>query len=77
VTELLVPVQQGLKPVQASADRGAGSEPISLSSTSFASWRIVPARGGGSEEVEAAWCSIGSNDIRHLYLRTYRFYGGR
>ncbi len=77
VTELLAPVQQGLDPVQAAGDRGGRPGPIRLSATIVAMWRIVPARSGGTEEIEEATCGRDANGSGTLYLRTYRFHDGR
>lgn len=74
---LLAPLTQGLKPLQAMADRGGRSEPIGLAATLHSSWQIVPSRAGGREEILLASCPGPSDGSATLELRTYRFRDGR
>ena len=73
---LLAPVTQGLAPLQATSDRRGSSETIGLPSTMHASWQIVPARNGGTEEIEQATCSPSVSETNTLILRTYRYHDG-
>ena len=77
VSVLLAPVTQGLTPLQATPERGGRSETIGLASTLHASWKIVPARTGGTEEILEATCPLSVNGTSNLRLRTYRFRDGR
>ncbi len=77
-TQLLVPSERGLDPVTAVAERGGvGGGPIQLASTLHTLWQIVPARSGGTEEIESTFCQPGSGEQTLRTYQTYRFQDGR
>ena len=75
-TTLLAPATTQLAPVQSVAEENGKSSGIQLASTLHAGWRVVPARHGGPEEIESAYCP-GGNEVQVLTLWTYRFHDGQ
>ncbi len=77
-TQLLVPSEQRLDPVEAVAERGGiGGGPIQLDSTLRAGWQIVPARSGGTEEIVSVSCQAGRGGQPLQTYQTYRFRDGQ
>ena len=75
-TTLLSPTTTQLAPVQSVSEGNGKVSDIQLASTMHTGWRIVPARHGGPEEIESAYCPGGS-EVQMLSLETYRFHDGQ
>lgn len=75
-TEILVPAQSGLEALSYTSAQGAAA-PLVLSRTGKADWKIVPARAGGTEEIEHVFCEFAGGDNFVTTYRTYRFAGGK
>ena len=75
-TTLLSPATRQLAPVQSVSEANGKASDIQLASTMHTGWRIVPARHGGPEEIESAYCP-GGTEQQVLSLETYRFHDGQ
>ena len=79
-TELIVPTQHQLRPVEATRPDGSG-DPISLALTMHAAWKVVPNRDGqglagrATEEIESVYCGTSRSQPVQAY-ETYRFVNG-
>ncbi len=77
VATLLTPATTQLAPVRfVEEGSGKGGDVIGLATTLHVGWRIVPARRGGPEEIQSAYCP-GGGEVQVLTLWTYRFHDGQ
>jgi hypothetical protein len=75
-TEILVPAQGGVEALRYTPAKGEPA-PLVLGRTGKADWKIVPARAGGTEEIELVFCAPGDGSGFVTTYRTYRFIDGK